>query len=351
MRKGLKINIIIYNIFIMVNYDLSQPEHQNVSGPIQDDEAMRIAIIDGVNQDIGLKILFPDADYYINNTEQNRTDSLDKYNIEVKNDWSKINDKNYDYLFIVIALYDAKPNTNFFKPNIYNILKRELEIIDNNNFKKVFIFDNYDYDYDPNTIIQNSKVNLFFKRNYNKKKLYNENVIPFPFIMFGEKSIIEKLDFSRIDNDQKIDRIFFIGQLFNHVDKELDYIRDRRVIYNDISSFIYNPGHVDYNTFLNLIHSSKFSLDLNGVGDPNKRTFEILSQGSLRISEYNDLLWPFEETFCEETIFSNGQDFFKKINSLRNNTELYNKCLSIQNDIFIKYFNKGWISEYILKYM
>jgi hypothetical protein len=87
------------------------------------------------------------------------------------------------------------------------------------------------------------------------------------------------------------------------------------------------------------------------VGDPNKRTFEILSQGSLRISEYNDLLWPFEETFCEETIFSNGQDFFEKINSLRNNTELYNKCLSIQNDIFIKYFNKGWISEYILKYM
>ena len=27
---------------------------------------MRIAIIDSVNQDIGLKILFPEADYFIN---------------------------------------------------------------------------------------------------------------------------------------------------------------------------------------------------------------------------------------------------------------------------------------------
>ena len=30
---------------------------------------MRIAVIDGVNQDIGLNILFPEADYFINNTE------------------------------------------------------------------------------------------------------------------------------------------------------------------------------------------------------------------------------------------------------------------------------------------
>ena len=30
---------------------------------------MKIAILDNKNEDIGLKILFPEADYYINNTE------------------------------------------------------------------------------------------------------------------------------------------------------------------------------------------------------------------------------------------------------------------------------------------
>ena len=32
------------------------------------------------------------------------------------------------------------------------------------------------------------------KRNYNKNKPYCHKVVPFPFIMFGEKSIIEKCD-------------------------------------------------------------------------------------------------------------------------------------------------------------
>jgi hypothetical protein len=151
---------------------------------------MRIAIIDGVNQDIGLNILFPDADYFVNNIDLDKYSNMQKYNIQPLHDWSKINDKNYDYLFIIIALYDAKKDTRFFKQNIYDILQREIEIINNNNFKKVFLFDNYDYDYDPNDIIQNEKITLFFKRNYSKIKTYKDNVIPFPFIMFGNISII-----------------------------------------------------------------------------------------------------------------------------------------------------------------
>ena len=154
---------------------------------------MRIAVIDGVNQDIGLNILFPEADYYINNTELDKSNNMRSHNINPKYDWSLINDTNYDYLFIVIALYDAKPGTKFFKQNIYDILQKEIKIINENNFKKVFLFDNYDYDYDPNEIICNDKISLFFKRNYNKTKVYKNNVIPFPFIMFGQVSIIEKL--------------------------------------------------------------------------------------------------------------------------------------------------------------
>jgi hypothetical protein len=311
---------------------------------------MRIAIIDGVNQDIGLNILFPEADYYINNTELDKSNNMKSNNIVTKYDWTQINDKNYDYLFIIIELYDAKEDTKFFKRNIYEILQREIKIINENNFKKVFIFDNYDYDYDPNEIITNEKINLFFKRNYNKTKTYKNNVVPFPFIMFGEISIIEKLtELNLMQN--KINRVFFTGTLFIHNDPQINYYRDRETIYNKIKNYIYNPGHLSYSNFLQELNKSRFSLDLNGVGEPNKRTFEILSQGSLMISEYDNLKWPFEETFSEETIFKDEKEFIDKINRLNSDEELYKKCLDNQINIYNRYFNKKWIKEYILLYI
>ena len=311
---------------------------------------MRIAIIDGVNQDIGLNILFPDADYFINNIEIDKSENIKKYNIKLNYNWNLINDKNYDYLFIIISLYDAKIGTRFYKENIYNILQKEIKIINENNFKKVFLFDNYDYDYDPNEIVSNEKITLFFKRNYNKRKSYKENVVPFPYIMFGETSIIEKienLNYSKI----KTNRIFFTGSLFVHDDPQINYYRNRNIIYEKIRNLIYNPGNLSYSNFLQEISLSKFSLDLNGVGDPNKRTFEILSQGSLRIGEYNDLTWPFEEEFSEETIFKNEYEFINKIKILNENKDLYDKCLINQLTIYNKYFNKNWIKKYIERYI
>ena len=68
---------------------------------------MRIAIIDGVNQDIGLKILFPESDYYINNTELDKSNSMNHYNIIPTTNWFQINDTNYDCLFVVIALLSS----------------------------------------------------------------------------------------------------------------------------------------------------------------------------------------------------------------------------------------------------
>ena len=272
------------------------------------------------------------------------------HNINPKYDWSLINDTNYDYLFIVIALYDAKPGTKFFKPNIYDILQRELKIINENNFKKVFIFDNYDYDYDPNEIIQNDKITLFFKRNYNKTKIYKNNVIPFPFIMFGEVSLIEKIE-NKAYSEFKYNRVFFTGGLFIHDDPQINYYRDRKTIYNKINKYIYNPGYLNYNEFLQTLRTSKYSLDLNGVGDPNKRTFEILSQGSLMLSQFNELKWPFEETFSEETIFKNENEFVNKLSKLNSNDELYKRCLYNQLYIYNKYFNKKWIKEYVLNHI
>lgn len=73
----------------------------------------------------------------------------------------------------------------FTKKDIARALTRILNIIKTNTFKTVAIFDNYDYDYDPNIVIDCSKMNiLFFKRNYSSVKKYKSNVVPFPFIMF-----------------------------------------------------------------------------------------------------------------------------------------------------------------------
>ena len=318
---------------------------------------MRLAIIDGTNQDIGLNILFPEADYYINNIEIDKKVSLQKYNIEIKTNWENINDKNYDYLFIIFSLYATKVGTKFYMQNYFDIWQKISLIINNNNFKKVFVFDNYDYDYDPNTIIKNNKIDLFFKRFYNKTKKYKDNVIPFPFIMFGPIALIEKIDnrFELDKNKNKINRVFWTGTLFNHIDNEYPWLRNRRLIYSHIVSlnnnFIYNPGRLQYNTFLNEMNRSKFSLDLLGVGCPNMRTFEILSTNSLRMAQHSDLLWPFPEKFSEETIFKDANEYIEKIHKLIQNKELYETCLKNQENIFNKYFNKEWIKNYITKHI
>lgn len=320
---------------------------------------MKIAIIDCVNQDLGLKILFPEADYFINNDEEctinDRIKSCSYYNISVNKNWSNINDKNYDYLFAIIPIYDAFPNHMFYKVNIHNIYNNIVDIINKNNFKKIFIFDNYDYDYDPSKYLINDKITYYFKRNYNMNKTYKNNVIPFPFIMFGEISIIEKIDKELVSDSQyfknKLNRIFFTGGLYVHDDPQYNIFRDRITIYNQIKQFVYNPGRLDYNTFLNEMRNSIISVDLLGVGEPNKRTIEILLSGSLLMSQKHYLKWPFTEDLCEETKFDNFDEFYIKIKNLLFDKELYNKCLLNQYNIVKKYFNKKWLRDYILEYI
>jgi len=312
---------------------------------------MRIAIIDVLAQDVGLKILFPEADYYIDYYEFDKTRVVSKYNINAFTDWNNITDKNYDCLFFITPLHTAIKHMDSGTCKFSDALTRFLNIIDNNDFKQVCLFDNYDYDYDPNDYVDNKKITYIFKRFYNKQKIYKENVKPFPFIAFGHNSIMEIIDNPRLERNNVENRVFFSGSLFEHKDRELSYFRDRVTIYNEISEYIYNPGALPHETFLNVVNESKFCLEINGVGDPNKRLFEILAQGSLKIGEFNHLKWPFEEDFCKETIFKNSKEFIEKINILSNNEELYNKCLNQQNMIFKKYFNKKWIKEYILSFL
>lgn len=131
----------------------------------------------------------------------------------------------------------------------------------------------------------------------------------------------------------------------------MNFYRNRNIIFNEISSYVSYGFNINYHLYLDIINTSKYSLDLNGVGDPNKRTFEILSQGSLRLSEYNDMKWCFNEDFSEETIFRTGEEFKRKLLRLENDSELYKKCLNRQYELYNKYFNKEWIRNYIENYL
>ena len=307
---------------------------------------MRIAIFDIANQDIGLKLIFPESDYYVGLVELDKSESYKKYNISILQDYTKINDKNYDCVFIICSLYDILEDTKFYKPNYRTIYSNFINnVLNKNNFNYVCLFDNYDYDYDPSKIDITNKVNLYFKRNYNKNKSYNKNVYPYPFIMFGERSIIETLDYNRDYFPNKNDRVFFAGTIFNHIDEQYGVNRNRFIVHKLLRELDFDM--LPYHDYMRKMSSYKYSLDLLGVGDPNKRTFEILASGSLRIAQRSNLKWPFQDEFCEETLFTTEDEFYEKINILRNNPEIYKRCLENQEKIYKKYMNKNWIRDYI----
>jgi len=315
---------------------------------------MKIAILDNINEDIGLKILFPEADYYICETKPNREPSYIYYNFTPKMNIENITDKLYDILFIIMPirhLGNNEPAVENIRNNYNTKIKK---IIDENNFKKVCFFDNEDYEYDPNIFIPNPNI-LFFKRNCSKNKIYPKNVIPFPFIMFGTKSLIERMDRDLYSQEeyfkQKLKRVFFTGGLYVHDCKPFNVYVNRIDIYNQIAHTIYNPGPMDNNTFMTTLRESKYGLDIHGAGNPNIRTFEILISGALLLQQKTDVIWPFEEQLSEECLFIDAHDYLQKLKTFEENAELYNKCLQNQYNIVKKYFNKKWIQNYIHQFI
>jgi len=153
----------------------------------------------------------------------------------------------------------------------------------------------------------------------------------------------------------KIPRIFFSGSLLVHIDDVYGIKRNRKEMIIKIANKIniYNPGHIPHSLFMEELSKSKYCLDLLGVGDPNIRTFEILSSKSLRIAQRSNLKWNFNDVFCEETIFDNENDLLEKIMHLENNPDVYNNCLDRQDEIVRKYMNidslRSYISENLLQ--
>lgn len=345
-----------------------------ISNKLVNNKLYKIAIIDFYNQDVGLKILFPEADYFILEEEFDRNIVNSRYNIQpiVHNKhldvFYHIINNNYDCIFIIAPLWDAiSTYNNHIKPS-FNI-KTQKKLIDTmnmigfiNNCKNIFFVDNYDYDYDPNSIFMNdnfensiiiNKNIRFLKRNYQKNKSYCSNVFSFPYITFGHNNIISILDnlkYFNINPLEKINRIFFSGSLFSHDYDILNIHRNRNDIMNKISTKlkIYNPGSIPHENFMYELSRSKYCLDILGVGDPNTRTHEIIASGSLKISQRSNLKWNFDDDFCEETIFDNENELLEKITRLENDPILYKKCLDKQNFIFLTYMNRLYLRNYIL---
>jgi hypothetical protein len=311
---------------------------------------MKIAILDNKNEDIGLKILFPEADYYICSTTSNREESYRHYNFLPKYNVIDINDKNYDVLFVIMPLrhiVNDEESVRDIRGNYDNHIK---PIIDNNKFKFLAFFDNEDYDVNPNNYVKIPNA-YFFKRNYDSKKYYENNVFSFPFIMFGQKSLIEKIDRELVPKEEyfnaKNNRIFFTGGLYNHHDTNFNVFVNRRDKYFELQEYLTNPGYLPLDQFMKFARESKFGLDLLGAGNPNIKTFEILVSGSLILQQKNNLVWPFPEKFSDECFFETKEEFIENLNKL-SNPEIYNKCLLNQYNIVNKYFNIEWIRFYIL---
>jgi len=328
------------------------------------------AIIDFHEQDPGLKILFPESDYFIYFKGFNRTAIYNNYKIiptyhsETNNIFNIINDLVYDSIFVIFNTYSAirKYNniikTNFVYEENIEFLDKLMFLVFKNNFKNIFIFDNYDYPYDPNIIMKSSlfydnviktKNIIFFKRNFDKTIQYCPNVFPFPYIMFGKGCNINTVNFQKSHINKIIPGIFFSGTLFKHVDNEYGIIRNRQEIMEKIIKKvpINMYSNLPHDIFMNKLNHYKYSLDLLGVGDPNIRTFEILSSNSLRIAERSNFKWNFDDDFCEETYFYNENDLYNKLLKLENDVNLYNYCLQKQNFIVSKYMNFKTLRNYI----
>jgi hypothetical protein len=100
------------------------------------------------------------------------------------------------------------------------------------------------------------------------------------------------------------------------------------------------------------ISKSKYGLDINGVGDPNKKAYEIFASGSLRLGEENELDWSLGgEELSAETMFSGGKDFKEKLRKLEEDPELYKKCITNQERLVSKYCTKESIRKYITEKM
>lgn len=323
----------------------------------------RIAILDPRTHVVGLKAIFPEADYY-GYPSNTRFDECIKpmdvfenvYKFKYITNWSTITDKNYDILIVVFGIFDVREcsynNAGPYDANVvYNVLEEVRTIMNNNKFEKTILFDNYDYDYDPSTIRPDFKFDVYFKRNYQKDKKYASNVFPFPMMGFGFPCCLWDLIKRPIVQPKIYNDIFWSGTLFIHDPPVPGYGRytNRHQYYHEIADFLKTYSGLSYDAFRDIISKHKFALDLPGVGDPNRRYYEILTCHTLAFTHKDcvNIKYPFDGLPLNETIYNSREDFIEKLTKLQDES-FYNECLEKQTKVIQTYCTSEWLSNYIL---
>ncbi len=317
---------------------------------------MRYCIFDPAQHGTGFCLLFPEAKYYCMTTvsclQRNHSEFTKIYDFDFLDDINEINADNYDILIVITSLYQGhKQNINTNNIIIFNTVKK---IIQTNSFKKIYLFDNDDFDYDPSEILNITDKNIiYFKRNFNSNKNYNNNVYSFPFFIFGTpfcilwKALISHSTFDNI-NERK-DSVFWSGTLFKHMNEcGYEVNRDRFYWYSKISDLITDIGYLPNDIFLELMSMHKYGLDLYGVGDPNRRTIELLVTRTLIIQQKTNLKWPFEDgNLVNKKLQWETREEFQNILEILKDEETYNYYLKEQNRKYDTYFTKEWLRNYI----
>jgi hypothetical protein len=326
------------------------------------------AILDPFNHCPGLKILFPEYDYYcwepssflhFTATNHMTNDQFEKmYGFRYLSDWTEISSDKYSTLFIVLPLLDCYPGNWCTKEEgvkIWRILE-QICFLPHKHYKTICLFDTYDYDYDPSTLFPEVDIDVYFKRNMNKTKTYADNVKPFPYMIFLTPCPLLTLLTKQVPRPpvQK-NEVFWSGGLYTHtqrytIQRQIHSVhRDRETIFHQIQSALSVKKGLPHDQFLKEIAAHKFALDLEGVGDPNSRTFEIFLSESLRLFNNTNLVWNFDphDTFSPFCSFDTSDEFFRNLNHL-SDERVYKEALDQQTYLINKYMTKTALREYIV---
>lgn len=284
---------------------------------------------------------------------------LETYSIKAVLNWDELENE-YDNVVFVWPLHSF--NDPEYTPNVEERRQFFSEIYEKLKLKKI---KNYIYlDGSDRAIVNrgiewldsmNYRCDLVFKREFRTNFLFDyqkDRVFPFPFSVFGKPNPSWLLYENKRNNIiNKKNECFWAGKPIYNMTQFVDENCDRSGILSSIKSHLVTKDGLNHNDFLDELESHKFFLHLNGTGHLCKRFFEGLSTNSLMILQNTDLVFPFEngDFFSPETIFQSSDDFIEKINKLKSDTNLYNKCLDNQNYIVEKYFNYNWIRSYIFE--
>ena len=331
----------------------------------QTQQQMSICILDPAAHFPSLKLLFPEAEYfahepdafftYTSTAHYTKEQIAREYGFAYRTDWEAITSAKFDTVFIVAPLIDYfNVVTTELTPHVDRMMYKLRTLLIQNTFKTVALFDTHDYNYDPNDVNTELRVDYYFKRNYSKSKAYKPNVFPFPCMMFVKPCVTGlMLNKDLYHNTPRIQMPMWAGALYNHYDANFNppVERRRKDMFEAIQDKLTVYRNLPHDQYIQKIRQHSILVDLVGVGDPNKRIFEGFANGTLVMTMTTDLNWGFYpgDEFHPFTQFSTPEEFHSKLEKLQTDKELYGQCLHKQNELVDKYFNAHWLSTYIKK--